>query len=243
MSVRKITLISAAGLALSAVPPLLYSAWLGGPTLRLAVIAAVSLSGAALAWGAVRLRGRALPPASSGRSERPAVESCAREAATNEVLDSLPDPVIEVDGSGRVVFVNRAALLAMERNAEEASAKCAEFLSAAASSLPGKGGQDAFEAPLPMKDGSTRFFEFKPMRLGNNAVFIGRDSDERKRLLDELTSAREQEAEASAKLRRTISDLEEFALLAIRRELKMQELRERFVRLKEEHEINKEFPG
>jgi PAS domain-containing protein len=169
--------------------------------------------------------------------------SGAREAATNEVLDSLPDPVIGVDGSGRVVFVNRAALLAMERNAEEASAKCAEFLSAAASSFPGKGGQDAFEAPLPMKDGSTRFFEFKPMRLGNNAVFIGRDSDERKRLLDELTSAREQEAEASAKLRRTISDLEEFALLAIRRELKMQELRERFVRLKEEHEINKEFPG
>lgn len=164
-----------------------------------------------------------------------------REAITREVLDSIPDPVIETDGSGRIVFANRAALLASDCDAEKAlGRRCADFLSNGFHSHPGHG---KFEAPLPMKDGSTRFFEFKTVKLGSGSICIGRDSDERKRLLDELTSARTQEIEASTKLKKTISDLEEFALLAIRRELKMQEIRERFVRLKEEHEINKDFPG
>lgn len=241
-------MLLASGLALSAVPPVLYSAWLGGLTIPLSVVAAISLSGAAVAWGTMRRISRPLIPVSSGRFE-------GREAITKDVLDSLPDPVIETDREGRIVFVNRAALLATGYKAEDAVGKpCSNFLPAGCARPPGAlpghsghSGQDAFEIPLSMKDGSTRFFEFKSVRLGDGpddrSICIGRDSDERKRLLDELTSAKKQEAAASTKLKKTISDLEEFALLAIRRELKMQELRERFVRLKEEHEINKEFPG
>lgn len=242
MSVRKITLlISAAGLALSAVPPISYAAWLAGPTLLMTAIAAISLSGAALAWLSFR---RVSPPrlAASPQSRETGAGARSIDETRAEVLDALPDPVIEADSSGRIVFVNRAALIAMGCGPEEASARFAELLRAAEASLP-EGGRVAFEAPLVMDDGSRRFFEFKSVQVGKVTLFIGRDSDEKKRLLDELGSARMQEVETATKLRRTISDLEEFALLAIRRELKMQEIRERFVRLKEEHEINKEFPG
>lgn len=65
---------------------------------------------------------------------------------------------------------------------------------------------------------------------------------ERDRLIGELCSARAQAEETEKKLKKTISDLEEFSLLAIRRELKMQELRERFVELKRDHEIKRDFP-
>src|SRR3990172_1399571 len=51
----------------------------------------------------------------------------------------------------------------------------------------------------------------------------GEDS-EQQRLIDELYSARAQAEETEKKLKKTISDLEEFALLAVRRELHMQEL-------------------
>lgn len=67
-------------------------------------------------------------------------------------------------------------------------------------------------------------------------------SDDIKKLLDELDSARAQAEETEKKLKRTISELEEFALLAIRRELKMQELRERFVELTRDHGIKRDFP-
>lgn len=245
MSVRKLTIISASGLALSATPLLLYSAWLGGLTRSLVIPAAISISGIAAAWWAMRSLSRPLfHPREVKEIAGPLVEgTLTREAITKEVLDSLPDPVVETDAAGRIVFVNRAALLLAGCDAGAFGQQCKEFLTAACRSLSG---HETFEAPLAMRDGSARFFEFKAVRLGGpegGSLFIGRDSDERKRILDELTTARTQEVEASTKLKKTISDLEEFALLAIRRELKMQELRERFVRLKEEHEISKDFPG
>src|SRR3972149_2453495 len=69
----------------------------------------------------------------------------------------------------------------------------------------------------------------------------GEDSAQQ-RLIDELYSARAQAEETEKKLKKTIRDLEEFALLAVRRELKMQELRERFVEHKRDHEIKRDFP-
>src|SRR3972149_8126664 len=68
------------------------------------------------------------------------------------------------------------------------------------------------------------------------------ENKEQQRLVDELCSARAQAEETEKKLKKTISDLEEFALLAGRREVKMQELRERFVELKRDHEIKRDFP-
>jgi len=85
-----------------------------------------------------------------------------------------------------------------------------------------------FEASVPVP---------APPRESNGA-----DAGESKRLVVELACARAQAQETEKKLKKTISDLEEFALLAIRRELKMQELRERFVQLKRDHEINRDFP-
>src|SRR3989304_1336380 len=62
------------------------------------------------------------------------------------------------------------------------------------------------------------------------------------RLREGLPGGGAKAEETEKKLKKTISDLEEFALLAVRRELKMQELRERFVELKRDHEIKRDFP-
>ena len=101
---------------------------------------------------------------------------------------------------------------------------------------------------LVLKNGAESFFEFNAVPLWKDGVAagcccIGRDIEERRKIMSELEAARKHAEEATAKLKKTVNDLEEFSLLAVRRELKMQELREMFVRLKEEHEINKDFPS
>lgn len=116
-----------------------------------------------------------------------------------------------------------------------------------ASLLDGKSAGN-LEIKLVLNGGAESFFEFNAVPLWKDGIVagcccIGRDIDERRKIMTELEAARRHAEEASAKLKKTVNDLEEFSLLAVRREVKMQELREMFVRLKEEHEINKEFPG
>ncbi|MBI5344435.1 MAG: hypothetical protein HZB83_03715 [Deltaproteobacteria bacterium] len=59
-----------------------------------------------------------------------------------------------------------------------------------------------------------------------------RDIEEIKRLKEELERARKEAENNSARLRETLDEMEEFALLAVRREVKMREIRERFKKLK-----------
>lgn len=278
MSVRRLTIFLAFGLAISVLPALVFRAFESGVTASSALLAAASLSAASATLLAVGRFTRPLAALSEALETGdldagPGIDRLPPElrnvtdhllralglrekydTVRREVLDSLPDPFLELDRKGRIVFVNEAALTATGYNAGEVLGRpCLDFVPAEwkrrAEDLLGAGsGQKGFELTLVLRDGRTRFFEFNSVPLKNGGLVtgcfcIGRDSDERKRLLDELTAARGQAGETSRKLKKTISDLEEFALLAIRRELKMQELRERFVQIQDEHDIKREFPA
>lgn len=60
--------------------------------------------------------------------------------------------------------------------------------------------------------------------------------EEHTRMTEELRAARLEAEETSGKLQKSIRELEEFALMAVRRELKMREIREKFKRCKDEYE-------
>lgn len=219
----------------------------------------------ALAWASAG-KGSGLPPS---RRRLPAeiesIKSYVLSASAlleeyrekhRDILMSLPDILLELDRSGRILFVNRAFGEAGCAEDEALGRHYMHFVSAESS----RRAADAFAALLEGKEvrsfdiklvfcnGKERFFEFNAVPLWKDGAVagcccIGRDIDERRKIMIELEAARRHAEEASAKLKKTVNDLEEFSLLAVRREIKMQELREMFVRLKEEHEINNEFPG
>lgn len=174
-----------------------------------------------------------------------------------DLLMSVPDILLEIDVEGKILFVNRAAsevtgypednVLGRRFTDFITPGSSEKALSAFSSVLDGRRA-NGVELEIMLSSGSASFFEFNAVPLWRNGFIagcccIGRDIDERRKIMTELESARRHAEEATVKLKKTVSDLEEFSLLAVRRELKMQELREMFVRLKEEHEINKEFPG
>lgn len=174
-----------------------------------------------------------------------------------DLLMSVPDILLEIDVEGKILFVNRAArevtgypednVLGRRFVDFVAPGSREKALSTFASILEGRA-ISGVELEITLSTGSTNFFEFNAVPLWRNGFIagcccIGRDIDERRKIMTELEDARRHAEEATGKLKKTVSDLEEFSLLAVRRELKMQELREMFVRLKEEHEINKEFPA
>lgn len=174
-----------------------------------------------------------------------------------DLITSIPDILLELDRSGVVIFANRTALETTGYAEEELLGRpflsfvALEWRPAANAYLSTlQHGESVINADLKLvlKNRSESFFEFNAVPLWKNGAVagcccIGRDIEERRKIMHELESARKHAEEATAKLKKTVSDLEEFSLLAVRRELKMQELREMFVRLKENHEINKEFPS
>lgn len=173
------------------------------------------------------------------------------------LLMSIPDMLIELDRDGLVVSANRAALVLT--GYEEDGLLGHPLLDViepewkprwqhTLSMLQEGESAGVVDLKITLASGGASYFELNAAPLWKDGVIagfccVGRDIEERRKIITELEAARKHAEEASAKLKKTVSDLEEFSLLAVRRELKMQELREMFVRLKEEHEINKEFPG
>jgi len=174
-----------------------------------------------------------------------------------DLITGIPDILLEIDRSGVVIFANRTALEAVGYPEDEMLGRpflsfvALEWRPAASAYLATlQQGETVSNADLKLvlKNRSESFFEFNAVPLWKNGAVagcccIGRDIEERRKIMHELESARKHAEEATAKLKKTVCDLEEFSLLAVRRELKMQELREMFVRLKENHEINKDFPA
>jgi PAS domain S-box-containing protein len=174
-----------------------------------------------------------------------------------DLLMSIPDILLELDKSGSVLFVNRAALDIMGYSEDEVLGKPftqimetewrPRWLHALSMLQDGEQAGN-IDLKITLAGGGASFFEFNAVPIWKSGLVagcccVGRDIEERRKIITELEAARRHAEEASLKLKKTVNDLEEFSLLAVRRELKMQELREMFVRLKEEHEINKEFPG
>ncbi len=171
-----------------------------------------------------------------------------------DLVNTIPDAVVEIDKDGKIIFINEAASVltgyarkdAVDRTytdfiPHEATPHVEEVFKAVMKGETVKG----HEFPMRLKDGRIRFFEFSSAPIWKRAAnteggtvigcrSVGRDIDERKKIMDELKNARKEAEETSGKLKKTVEDLEDFALLAVRRELKMHEIRERFQKLKEE---------
>lgn len=173
------------------------------------------------------------------------------------LLMSIPDILLELDNSGSILFVNKAALEMTGYSEDELLGRPFHELietewkprwhSMLASLQEGEAASN-IDLKLILASKAASYFEFNAVPLWKEGIVagcccVGRDIEERRKIITELDAARRHAEEASAKLKKTVNDLEEFSLLAVRRELKMQELREMFVRLKEDHEINKEFPA
>ena len=174
-----------------------------------------------------------------------------------DLLTSIPDILLELDKTGAIIFANKTALETTGYSEDDMLGRpfidfvTLEWKAAGHSTLStlrqGEAVNNA-DLKLVLKNKAESFFEFNAVPLWKNGAVagcccIGRDIEERRKIMGELETARSHAEEATAKLKKTVNDLEEFSLLAVRRELKMQELREMFVRLKEEHEINKDFPA
>lgn len=180
-------------------------------------------------------------------------ESSARGG---DIADTIPDLVMDIDRSGNVACFNEAAsrltgyaeedvlgrpflALLHRRSTEEAGEALERVLSGEA--------VKGLELTLTLKDGGARLFEFNaaPVRRAGGPTIcraVGRDIDERKEIMAELKKARAEAEESSEKLRQTVMDLEDFALIAVRREVKMQEIREMLQELRKDPGVKKR-PG
>lgn len=170
-------------------------------------------------------------------------------------LQILPNAAMELDGNGYIVWLNDAAnagfagemslgrpLAGFLASDEQRSGFLSALDEAALS-----GSVLRREVDLLIDGGvvgAPNRFMLICAPIVKHGILIGwrcvaRDMERMVKLQEDLVSARNESRATSEKLNRTISDLEEFALLAIRRELKMQELRERFVNIKHEHNLKK----
>ncbi len=185
----------------------------------------------------------------AGRYERLSGKLNESRAQFSDLVNMIPDALVETDEHGNITFVNEAVKALTGHSEKDLIGQDhTAFMPRAASDEM----REIFDAvmtggtlinrglPIIHKDGGARRFEFSisPIRGADGKVagcrFVGRDIDERKRLMDELKTTREESKEASVRLKRTIEDLEACSLLAVRRELKMREIRERFKQLMEE---------
>lgn len=168
----------------------------------------------------------------------------------DELLRSIPDAMIETDASGTVRYCNRTAL-AMTGRAEadvvgrpiegfvppEARAECAELLKEVLGGRPVMN----FQLPFQTKDGKVAILEVNaaPLRTEDRvagALLAARDIAQRDAAVAALERARV-DAEANAeRLRKTVAELEAFAQIAVRREIRLKEIKQEHLRLKAELE-------
>ncbi|MBI5903825.1 MAG: PAS domain S-box protein [Deltaproteobacteria bacterium] len=177
-------------------------------------------------------------------------ESAARRG---ELLETMPDLVMDIDRTGNVAYFNEAAarltgyaeedvlerpfLGLLDKRSTDEAREAFERV------LDGEPVKD-LELILTLKDGGVKLFEFNavPVRRAGAAAIcrvVGRDIDGRKEIIDELRKARAEAEESSEKLQQTVRDLEDFALLAVRREIKMHEIREMLHKLRKDMGVKK----
>ena len=170
----------------------------------------------------------------------------AWEDRQKEFLAAIPAAVIRLDRSGSVTYMNDSAAMLTGRAAPEAMEADYRDFTPAQSHQAMKdilravlNGETVSGQEVTILDSDCREIncEFSAVPSWNGAdpdgcFLICIDTDERTRLETELKSARLKAEEASAKLAKTIEHLEEYSVMAVRRELKMQEIRQRLSELK-----------
>ena len=169
------------------------------------------------------------------------------EARYVDLTRTIPDSVIDLGMDGTIRYVNEATLTMtgygegdlVGRNLkdfvpQDHHYKIDELMGCINSGSAVKN----HELPFVFRDGRTNTLELSAVPVRKEGGIIGcrcvaRNIEERKRIMEELEHARMEAERTSEKLKKTIKDLEEFAILAVRRELKMKEIREGFKRLRE----------
>ncbi|MFQ5735486.1 MAG: PAS domain-containing protein [Thermodesulfobacteriota bacterium] len=168
-------------------------------------------------------------------------------AVQDEIFSSMPGPAIRLDREGTVMEINRAAVEHGLRGSlkgkpftvivpSSGRAAVKEMLKRACS---GEGA--ALETPISLDDGRETLYLLKAVPLRRNgacsgALLLGADIEQSRRLAEELDSVRSEAKGAEEKLNKTIRDLEDFALMAVRREIKMKEIREKLTEFRKGHE-------
>ncbi len=156
-----------------------------------------------------------------------------------DLVETMPVAVFEFDRNGRIQFVNRMGQLWTGYREDELVGKAfSSFVHEKErpvvqklldEALRGRS-VNSLQIPMVLRK-ELRHFEFNIVPVWKGGEVIGcraaaKDVEKTKRMMDELKEAKKQAEETSEQLRRTVKDLEEFALIAVRREMKMQEIRE-----------------
>jgi len=158
-----------------------------------------------------------------------------------DLIENLPVAIIESTKDGNIKYLNKIALAWSGYNKEEIlGRRLTEFIprenrgriEEALKTVLGGVPVRELQTPVALKGGVSRFeFNIAPIVEGKEVVglrCVSKDIEKTKKMLDELERAKKEAEETSEKLRRTVKDLEEFALIAARREMKMQKIREGF---------------
>lgn len=178
----------------------------------------------------------------------------ADEARRKDLIAAIPAAVIQLDASGSIARLNGFAAMLTGRSATEALEMDYTDITPTRSHHEMKevfkavsGGETVTGRVITILGDDCREITCElsavPLWKGSGAqgcVLMFRDVDEKRRLETELKSAWLKAEEASAKLDKTMQCLEEFSLMAVRRELKMREIRERLNGLRKETDLKKD---
>lgn len=177
----------------------------------------------------------------------------ANEERRKDLIAAIPAAVIQLDASGSVSHLNGFAAMLTGLSAPEALEMDYTDITPTQSHHEMKevfkavsNGATVTGRVITILGGDCREITCElsavPLWKGpvvDGCVLMCRDVEEKRRLETELKSAWLKAEEASAKLNKTMQCLEEFSLMAVRRELKMQEIRERLKGLKKDMDLKK----
>ncbi|MBI5642085.1 MAG: PAS domain-containing protein [Deltaproteobacteria bacterium] len=223
MSVRKLTIASLGALALfdllfiSLLLSIGYDAFL---TIALFSVVIINLVAAALT---AAFAGRLL-----------ILTSEAKEF-TGRLIENIPDAVFKLDERGVIIWGNEKSggLATPGESMGFPPDEIVPFDSQ--KNMPPFAGLMNTLVPLLLKDGRVNLFSLSSIPIieggiPKGSILICKDMEETVKLQDELRKVQIEGEAAAIKLKTTIKDLEEFALMAVKRELKMREIRERLLK-------------
>ena len=169
-----------------------------------------------------------------------------------DILDSMPAAALQVDRKANIVSMNAEAGRLFGYEGLKGTPFTA-LLQRDSRPVMLEAIEEAFKGYVSKKtevqiitpEGRPSLFELTalPALISGEAAgarLLMKNLDEVKGLREELAKTKTHAEETERRLKETINDLEEFALLAVRRELKMKEIRERFKELSEGKEGEKE---
>lgn len=155
-----------------------------------------------------------------------------------ELVERAQDSVLELDREGYIRYVNEAALAMAGRGSERVLRRHYTEL------VPSGSRKDWVKLFTTVLGGETlkdseQAFNFReglgPVEITALPVwkeeeitgvrFMLKDIREETRMMEELREARESAEETAEKLKKTVKELEEFALLIVRRELEMKDIK------------------